>query len=90
MANAANFTAVLDEVAGMENFLVDSPRAKELLTNLKKLQSAEPLQLEWFFSMLRRKLSSVCTIAAVCRLGQTKLIICFTDPADQYSQLLEK
>ena len=46
MVDAANFTAVLDEVVGMEEFLVESPRVKELLTNLEKLQSLEPLQLE--------------------------------------------
>jgi hypothetical protein len=37
MATAASFTAVLDEIAALEEFLVDSPRVKELLTNLKKL-----------------------------------------------------
>ena len=65
MANAASFTVVLDEVAGMEESLVDSPRVKELLTNLKKLQSSEVMQLEWFFSTLRRKVSPFCTTAAV-------------------------
>ena len=37
MANAASFSAVLDEVTGMDEFLVDSSRVKELLTNLEKL-----------------------------------------------------
>ena len=65
MANAASFTAVLDEVAGMEEFLVDSHRVKELLTNLKKLQSSKALQLEWFFLTLRRKVSPFCMTAGV-------------------------
>ena len=65
MANMASFTAVLDEVAGMEELLVDFPCVKELLTNLRKLQSSEAMQLEWFFSMLKRKVSPFFTMATV-------------------------
>ena len=57
MVNTTSFIAMLDEVAGMEEFLVDSPRVKGLLANLRKLRSLEASQLEWFFTVLRRKLS---------------------------------
>ena len=57
MANTTSFNAVLDKVAGMEEFLVDSPRVKGVLANLRKLRSLEASQLEWFFTMLRRKVS---------------------------------
>ena len=62
MANAASFSAVLDEVAGMDEFLVDSPRVKELLTNLEKLRSSEASHLECFFSVLRSKVSCMINL----------------------------
>ena len=66
MANTASFSAIrLDEVAGMDEFLVDSPRVKELLTNLEKLRSSEASHLECFFSMLRSKVSCMIKAAAV-------------------------
>ena len=65
MANTS-FNAVLDEVAGMEEFLVDSPRVKGVLANLRKLRSLEASQLEWFFYHAQEESESVCTI--VCRL----------------------
>lgn len=68
MANAASFSAILDEVAGMDEFLVDSPRVKQLLKNLEKLRSSEASHLECFFSMLRSKVSCMIKAAAVHRL----------------------
>ena len=59
---------MLDAVAGLDVFLLDSPRVKELLTNLEKLRSLEASQLECFFTVLRSKVSFMIKVAAVYRL----------------------
>ena len=68
MASAASFSTALDEVASLDECLLDSPRVKELLTNLEKLRSLEASQLESFFTVLRSKVSFMIKVAAVYRL----------------------
>ena len=70
MASTVSFSTMLDAVAGLDVFLLDSPRVKELLTNLEKLRSLEASQLECFFTVLRSKVSFIIKAVAVHRLAK--------------------
>ena len=72
MVSAASFSTMLDEVASLDEFLLDSLRVKELLTNLEKLRSLEASQLECFFTVLRSKVSFMIKAAVytLCTAGR--------------------